>query len=111
MYNEERFIAEAINSVLGQTLRELEVIVVDDGSSDASVAIAERIPAGDPRVRVLTFPNAGGGDACNRGLARALPDYVCFLEGDDLVRPTPLQPQTVKLEARPGLVPLRCLGR
>jgi glycosyltransferase involved in cell wall biosynthesis len=109
MYNEERFVAEAIDSVLAQTLRELEVIVVDDGSSDASVAIASRIAAGDPRVRVLTFPNAGGGVACNRGLARAAADYVCFLEADDLMRPTRLERQLAALESRPDLVAIGCL--
>ena len=65
------FLGDALDSVLGQTLRELEVICVDDGSTDASSAILAEYAARDKRVRVLTQANQGQGAARNRGLIAA----------------------------------------
>ncbi len=81
VFNAERFVAEAIESVLGQEGAEVEVVVVDDGSTDGSVAVAERF--GDA-VRVVRGEHAGIGAARNRGVEGARGEYVAFLDADDL---------------------------
>ena len=89
-YNAERFIDEALESVLNQSHQQLEVIVVDDGSTDGTAA---RVQAyGDP-VRYLQQVNAGVGAARNSGLEAATGDYIAFLDADDLWRPEKLDVQ------------------
>jgi glycosyltransferase involved in cell wall biosynthesis len=78
-YQAEAFLREAIESVLGQGERPLEIVVVDDGSSDGSCAIA----AAEPRVRLLRGPRTGLAEARNRGVATTTGDMVAFLDGDD----------------------------
>jgi glycosyltransferase involved in cell wall biosynthesis len=109
MYNEQRFVAEAIRSVLGQTLAELEVIVIDDGSSDDSVGIVENLVCADPRVKLHVFENAGAGVARNRGLALATGEYVGFLDADDLMLAHRLERQLLVLRDHPELVAVGCL--
>ncbi len=79
-YDYARFLGEAIESALGQTWPALEVLVVDDGSTDDSLAVAARYP-----VRVLTQANAGVAAARNRGAAEARGEYVVFLDADDVL--------------------------
>jgi hypothetical protein len=79
-HNAERWIGEAIASVLDQGCPSLELIVVDDGSTDSS---REAIAAFDGRLRLLTGPNRGAGAARNRGLAAASSEFVLFLDADD----------------------------
>lgn len=104
-YNAERFIGETIDSALAQTYSNWELIVVDDGSTDGTVALVESY--GDPRIRIVD----GGGSglpaaARNRGFAEARGDYVALLDHDDVWRPTKLQRQIDVMLARPevGLV-------
>jgi glycosyltransferase involved in cell wall biosynthesis len=78
-YNYGHFLPAAIESVLAQTYRDLEVIVVDDGSTDDSAAIAD----GYPRVACIRQPNLGQGAAQNRGLEAASGEFVLFLDADD----------------------------
>ncbi len=84
-YNDRANLPTAIRSVLGQTLRNLEVIVVDDASTDGSADVADEIAAGDPRVRVVRLEENSGG--CSRprntGLDLARAPYVMFLDSDD----------------------------
>lgn len=91
LYNTEKYIEACVASVLGQTHRELEVIVVDDGSTDGGAAIAEGIA--DARVRVDRGPNRGSAAARNRGLALAKGEIVAFLDADDLWYPDKLAEQ------------------
>src|SRR5262249_15019068 len=98
-YNAERTLRETLDSVLGQTLQDFEVLVVDDGSSDATAAVAR--DAGDPRVRVLSVPNGGVARARNLGIQEANGDLIAFLDADDLWRPRKLERQVEALEARP----------
>jgi glycosyltransferase involved in cell wall biosynthesis len=87
VYNVESVLAQTLDSVLGQTHRELEVICVDDGSTDGSRALLERYAAQDPRVRLLVQTNAGAGAARNRGLEVACGAYLSFLDADDSFEP------------------------
>ncbi|MFJ4366624.1 glycosyltransferase [Streptomyces chartreusis] len=95
LYNTEKYIEDCLSSVLGQTHRELEVIVVDDGSTDGGAAIAERVA--DERVRVERSANRGVAAARNRGLALARGEVVAFLDADDLWYPDKLAEQIAVL--------------
>jgi glycosyltransferase involved in cell wall biosynthesis len=109
-YNAERFVQPALRSILAQTVTDLEVVVVDDGSTDGTLAAARSI--GDSRVRVLTGPNRGVSHARNRGIAAALPSpYVAFLDADDLWDPAKLAVQLAFLEARPEYSGVGCRMR
>ena len=77
-------IAAVTRSVLGQTRSDLELIVVDDGSADATAEVAERAGARDPRARVISQPNAGHSEARNTGIEAAQGRFVSFLDDDDL---------------------------
>jgi glycosyltransferase involved in cell wall biosynthesis len=89
-YNAERYIDGALESVFQQTYRHVEIIVVDDGSRDAT---RSKVHAYANRVWYLEQANAGVGSARNRGLEVALGDYIAFLDQDDLWRPEKLEVQ------------------
>lgn len=97
MYNAERWVGAAIESALTQSWDAVEVVVVDDGSTDASLAVARRFE-GD-RVRVLSQPNAGASAARNRGLAAASGDLVQYLDADDLLHRDKIAVQVDRLRA------------
>jgi glycosyltransferase involved in cell wall biosynthesis len=99
-FNGERYLDEAIASILAQTHRPLEVIVVDDGSTDGSAGVAAR--HGDV-VRYHRRENGGPGAACNTGLDLATGDLIAFLEQDDLWLPDKVGRQLAELEANPAL--------
>jgi glycosyltransferase involved in cell wall biosynthesis len=80
-YNCERYLAEAIESVLAQNYRPLEIIVIDDGSTDDTAKIAKRF---EPAVQYCFQGNGGIGSARNRGIGLAHSDFIAFLDADDL---------------------------
>lgn len=85
VYNAGAYLAPAIESVLGQTLRDLELIIVDDVSTDGSLDVARGYAAKDSRVRVMAMENNGGpGIARNRGIDAARGEYLGFMDSDDL---------------------------
>jgi glycosyltransferase involved in cell wall biosynthesis len=100
VFNEERYIREALESIHAQTYRPLEVIVADDGSTDTTAAVVSRY--GD-RVRYLFQPNAGTAAACNLGLRAAQGDFMAFLAADDLWHVDKLARQTNCFKRRPEL--------
>jgi glycosyltransferase involved in cell wall biosynthesis len=102
-YNGSAFLAATLQSVLSQTQRPLEIIVVDDGSTDNSAAIAE---AFGPPVRVLRQTNQGESVARNRGIAEARGTHVLFLDADDLLAPEALEHLTRALDDQSGAVAL-----
>lgn len=81
LYNGERYIAEAIESVLGQTVAPAEIVVVNDGSTDEGAAIVEKFESRG--VKLLHQENAGQGSARNTGVANSTSDVICFLDQDD----------------------------
>ena len=83
VYNMERYLRQCLDSVLVQTLREIEAICVDDGSTDSSPAILAEYAARDARVKVITQRNAGPGPARNAGIAAAAGEYIMFMDPDD----------------------------
>ena len=83
VHNAAPWLSDCLDSILGQTLRDLEVIGVDDGSTDQSVEIFRKYAAQDGRVRVLTQENCGQGVARNRGMAAATGEFVHFMDADD----------------------------
>lgn len=100
-YNRERLLPRALDSALAQTLTDLEVLVVDDGSRDGTRAmLAERYGA-EPRVRVLAKANGGTASARNHGLDHARGEFVAFLDSDDAWLPGCLASQVAVLEAHP----------
>ncbi len=90
-YNASAFIAETIRSVLDQEFDPLELIIVDDGSTDDTAAIVESFA--DPRITLIRQANSGVSAARNRGLAAAMGEYVVFLDADDLILPGKLRAQ------------------
>jgi len=87
-YCGERHIAEALRSILGQTVRDLELIVADDASPDASVSIVAGIMAADPRVTLIRSPrNAGPAAARNRALDAARGQWLAIVDADDVIAP------------------------
>lgn len=91
VYNAEATLREALESILRQTLTDIRIIVVDDGSTDGSAAILEDLRCKDPRVQVLTKPNGGIVDALNFGLTQCSADYIARFDSDDVAFPDHLQ--------------------
>ncbi len=101
-YNAHSYLKEAIESILSQELTSLELILVDDGSTDRSLDIAKSFKERDPRVRIITENNAGPATARNKGLIRARGKYVIFLDADDFYEPR-LISSLYELSEREGL--------
>ena len=101
VYDRERFVREAIESVLAQTFDDFELIVVDDGSTDGSVAAVAAIA--DPRLHRLAQPHRGVGAAMNTGLRAARGRYVARLDSDDVWLPDFLATQIAVLESSPAV--------
>ena len=87
IYRVEKYLSQCVDSLLNQTLEQIEIILVDDGSPDGCGAIADAYARKDPRVRVIHQNNAGLGPARNTGMQAATGTYVGFVDSDDWVRP------------------------
>ncbi len=97
VHDAEAFIGETLESALGQTYRNTEVIVVDDGSRDRTRAIVDQWAERDSRVRVLAQANRGVAAARNRALAAARGDFIAPLDADDLWDPTKIERQARRM--------------
>ncbi len=99
VYNGEKTILETIESVLNQTFTDFELIVINDGSQDATWEIANRIK--DARLKVFSYPNAGQAASRNRGFYQACGEYISFIDADDLWTPDKLEAQMKALQTNP----------
>jgi glycosyltransferase involved in cell wall biosynthesis len=102
-FNAEPFLATAVESVLRQSYRDLELLIVDDGSADGTVALSQTFAARDSRVRVLEQPNAGPGPARNTAFRAATGRFFAFLDSDDEWDTTFLEEQLAVLNGRPDV--------
>ena len=82
-YNVEKYIRQCLDSVVGQTLTDMEIICLNDGSTDGTLAILQEYAAKDSRVRIIDKPNSGYGDSMNKGLEAATGEYIGIVESDD----------------------------
>jgi glycosyltransferase involved in cell wall biosynthesis len=103
VYNGAAFLERALRSLLTQTLADIEVIVVDDGSTDETPAIIAGLAARDRRVRPLRQEHAGEAAAANRATAEARADLIARLDADDMAVPDRLERQVAWLEANPSV--------
>ncbi len=103
-YNAEETIESALGSILVQSLRAIRVVVVDDGSTDRTCAIVDRLGATDPRVRLIRKPHGGIVDSLRVGLAHCDAPYIARFDADDLSYPDRLARQLAQLEAHPGWI-------
>ncbi len=82
-YNAEKYLDKCMESLLNQTYRDIEILLIDDGSTDDSLRICQRYMETDSRVRVFTQTNMGQGEARNRGLQESVGEYIVFVDSDD----------------------------
>jgi len=106
-YNVERYVADAVNSILAQTFSDFELIVVDDGSSDRTLEVLTGLSRQDPRIRLLSRPNTGVSRASNDAIALARGEFLVRMDSDDLSTPDRLAKQIEFLRANPACV---CVG-
>lgn len=83
IYNVEKYLRQCLDSVINQTLKDIEVICVNDGSTDGSLRIIQEYMQMDPRVKVIDKPNSGYGNSMNRGFDMACGEYIGIVESDD----------------------------
>jgi glycosyltransferase involved in cell wall biosynthesis len=103
IYNHERYIGAALDSVVAQTDPSWEAIVVDDGSTDGSASIIDAYAARDPRITVVHKPNGGVASALNEGLRRARGEWVHWLSSDDMFKPEKLAINRRWIARNPGV--------
>lgn len=87
VYNAEKYLEECAGSILNQTIKDIELILVDDGSTDSSPALCDSIAARDSRVKVIHKPNGRASSARNAGIRAATGEFVAFVDSDDWISP------------------------
>lgn len=87
IYNNEKYIERCLSSILNQTYRNLEIILVNDGSTDSSCEICESFREKDSRIKLINIENAGVSNARNVGLDNCTGEYVAFVDSDDFLHP------------------------
>ena len=85
VYNVESYLRRCLDSVVNQTLKDIEIILVNDGSTDGSLAICEEYAKNDDRIKIITRKNGGLSAARNTGLDNATSEYIGFIDSDDWV--------------------------
>jgi len=101
VYRVERYIGAAVQSVLEQSYKDFELLIVDDGSPDQSVIICRQFT--DPRIKIIRQENRGLAGARNTGIRHARGEYLAFLDGDDVWLPEKLETHLVHLESSPSV--------
>ncbi|HEX7420227.1 MAG TPA: glycosyltransferase family A protein, partial [Thermoanaerobaculia bacterium] len=109
VFNRERFVGEAIQSVIAQDFTDFELLIVDDGSTDRTPEILRSWAQRDPRIVVVTSPaNQGIPAALNSGLRHARAPYVARFDSDDIMMPRRLAAQAAVLDCEPNVVLASC---
>ena len=85
IYNSEKYLEQCLSSIIGQTLKDIEIICVNDGSRDSSGEILERYSKRDSRIKVITRENSGYGKSMNVGIENAEGEYIGIVESDDYI--------------------------
>ena len=106
VYNAEKYISACLDSILGQSYQDYEVILVDDGSTDGSRRIAERYRASDNRIKVIVKANGGAASARNAGIDQASGQYILFIDSDDTVEKSLLSQVNKVLDVSKGIMPI-----
>ena len=101
VYNIEKYLPHCVKSLLGQTYKDIEILLVNDGSGDGSGALCNSLAASDPKVRVIHKENGGLSDARNAGLNRARGEWILFVDGDDFLAENAVE--CLMAEARPDV--------
>lgn len=109
-YNRAHLVRDTLESVQRQTLRDIEIWVVDDGSRDGTAALVQGLASGDARIRLVQQDNRGLAAARNAGLLRATGRYVAFLDDDDFWTPQALEVLVSRIEDGVGVVACHALG-
>jgi len=99
-YNRADYIGAAIGSILGQTRRDFELIIWDDGSTDNTLEVARRAASDDPRVKLIAGDHIGGVASINRAAANASAPYIGWVDSDDAITPNCLAETSAVLDAR-----------
>lgn len=97
--NVEQYLEQCLESAVSQTLKDIEIICINDGSTDGSLAIIQSFAARDPRIRIIDKPNSGYGDSMNKGIEAARGTYIAILESDDFMEPEALEYMAGRCEA------------
>jgi glycosyltransferase involved in cell wall biosynthesis len=111
VYNAAPFILQAIESVLGQTYKDLKLIVLDDGSTDNTLEIAQKCAAQDGRVEIHTHANVGTASTLNRGIELVDSEWIFLMHADDVMRPNRLERQLAFIQEHPELAVVSSLVR
>lgn len=108
-FNAEKYIIECINSILNQSYKNIEIIVVNDGSTDQTLAILKSI--NDPRIKIINQKNSGQCAAANRAFAASKGDYIKFFDSDDILSENLIENQIIKLNGRSDAIASVAWGR
>lgn len=106
VYNAERYVGKAIESILLQTYRDFEFLIIDDGSTDRSLSILRKYEAQDGRIRLVSRPNTGLVGALNEMVGEATGEFLARMDADDVALPRRLECQVSGMLADPGVVAL-----
>ena len=98
IYNAEKYLERCVKSLIAQTFHDIEILLIDDGSTDASSILCARLKKEDSRIRILHKPNGGLSSARNAGLLAASGAFIGFVDADDTVSPTFFETLFQKIE-------------
>jgi len=108
VYNAERYVAEAVESILAQTFTDFEFIIIDDGSTDGSLSILQHYAGQEERIRLTSRPNTGFVRAVNEGLSQAGGKYIARMDADDIAMPERFAKEVAYMEANPECIVVGC---
>lgn len=107
-YNQGKYLEETVKSALASSYRPLEIVLVNDGSTDNSLEIAKKLEVNHPEIQVIAQPNGGVAKARNSGIAHAKGKYILPLDGDDLIAENYIQDAIETLESNPEVKVVYC---